>query len=785
MEFPDGVIGIMGPNGAGKSTLIEAISWALYGNKSESRNGREGIKRSGAGAHEECSVELEFELGGVQYRLRRSLKGKDLKAEAELTAGGGVIAKSERAVSQKVEEILGMDHQAFFISVFARQKDLSALSVLTPGERKKLVMRMLQLDVLQDVLDNIRGDGKEGKLLLQSYNERLLTPDRRSRRDVLTEEIKQLEASVVELESGLAEANDASAAREKELEAARGRKEWAALKEEDYRKVERRVLERRKEIEEMHRTAALTDRDLKALKERLASLPELEAREKELETATALKDGMDADLARFEQRKSAAQNLNRVREEARRNGEALSKARGELSKLEDSQESLDRVTANLEGVERESSLKRERAVVIEAEIIRLRREAAGLEAKSTEISSLGPDSLCPTCERQLGDHHGHLLSKLSGENSELSRRADELVIELNGLKGELDLAVRRKAAMEARRKKLQGEVNDLNRLSATAEQLQHRSDALNAEMTAAQSALDIIGEVAFDQQAYRELKDRISTLRSPAERCKALRGEGIRLPQLESRAEEIGRSLASKSAELERAKADLAAVGYTEGDLKAASAAYDAAFHAREAAYVEVSRRASALELAGERVGDRRAALVEVTVMEKEIAERAGAVERLATLEKVMADFKQNVMERVVPTLSEVSSQLFSDMTDSRYGGIELDENYEMQVYDGKDKYPLSRFSGGESDLANLSLRLAISRVLADRSGNDINFLILDEIFGSQDQVRKRNIMGTLNRLEGQFHQIILISHIDDTKDLMSNVITIKELDDGTSTIEN
>ena len=170
--------------------------------------------------------------------------------------------------------------------------------------------------------------------------------------------------------------------------------------------------------------------------------------------------------------------------------------------------------------------------------------------------------------------------------------------------------------------------------------------------------------------------------------------------------------------------------------------------------------------------------------IERGIAERARAVEHLATLERVMIDFKQNIMDRIVPTLSETSSQLFSDMTDSRYGGIELDEDYEMHIYDGRDKYPLSRFSGGESDLANLSLRLAISRALADRSGNDINFLILDEIFGSQDQVRKRNIMGTLNRLEGQFQQIILISHIDDTKDLMSNVITIRELEDGTSAIE-
>lgn len=775
----------MGPNGAGKSTLIEAISWTLYGNKSECRNGREGIKRSGAGPHEECSAELEFELGGVQYRLKRSLRGKDLKAEAELTAGGGIIAKSERAVSQKVEEILGMDHQAFFISVFARQKDLSALSVLTPGERKKLVMRMLQLDVLQDVLDNIRRDGRDGKLLLQSYNERLLTPDRRSRKEVLAEEIGQLETSVAELKDGLEEANAAAAAREKEVEAARGRKEWTALKEEDYRKVERRVLERHKEIEEMQRTAELIERDLKALKERLASLPELEARERELQEATAAKEGMESELTRFEQRKNAAQNLNRVRDEARRNSEALVKAREEAAKLGDAQESLDRVASNLEGVESDVRTWRERAVVIEAEINRLRADAAGLEAKASEISSLGPESLCPTCGRQLGEHHGHLLSKLGGEREGLSGHADELQKELESLREEMDLADRRKGAMEIRRKKLQKDLADLQRLSANVEHYQQRSAALETELREAQAALDSIGEVTFDQRAYRELRDRIAALRPLAERCNALRGEGSRLPQLEARGEEIGRSLAAKTAEWERAKADLSAVGYTEGDLKAASAAYDAAFHAREAAYGEVSRRASALELAGGRVEDRKAALEEVRAMEKEIAERAGAVEKLATLEKVMADFKQNVMERVVPTLSEVSSQLFADMTDSRYGGIELDENYEMQVYDGKEKYPLSRFSGGESDLANLSLRLAISRVLADRSGNDINFLILDEIFGSQDQIRKRNIMGTLNRLEGQFHQIILISHIDDTKDLMSNVITIKELEDGTSTIEN
>ena len=79
----------------------------------------------------------------------------------------------------------------------------------------------------------------------------------------------------------------------------------------------------------------------------------------------------------------------------------------------------------------------------------------------------------------------------------------------------------------------------------------------------------------------------------------------------------------------------------------------------------------------------------------------------------------------------------------------------------------------GRGDLANLSLRWRYQG--AGGPPATTSTLILDEIFGSQDQVRKRNIMGTLNRLEGQFQQIILISHIDDTKDLMSNVITIRE----------
>ncbi len=137
------------------------------------------------------------------------------------------------------------------------------------------------------------------------------------------------------------------------------------------------------------------------------------------------------------------------------------------------------------------------------------------------------------------------------------------------------------------------------------------------------------------------------------------------------------------------------------------------------------------------------------------------------------------------PTLAELTSHVLGSTTGGRYGRVELDESYEIQVDDEGVLHPLGRFSGGESDLANLALRLAISRIIAERTGaNPINFLILDEIFGSLDPDRKRSVMTALTGLSAQFRQIFLITHIEDIKDLMGYVMTVEQAEDGTSTVK-
>ena len=199
---------------------------------------------------------------------------------------------------------------------------------------------------------------------------------------------------------------------------------------------------------------------------------------------------------------------------------------------------------------------------------------------------------------------------------------------------------------------------------------------------------------------------------------------------------------------------------------------------------LESERKESDKKLILQKIENFKEKISEMEEYKKKIKEDKIIAQHLAMLAEVMSNFRTHLISRIRPTLSSYSSDFFERITDGKYNELELDEDYTLLVYDNGVAYGIERFSGGEEDLANLCLRLAISEVITERAGGVFNFIILDEIFGSQDMYRRQNIMKALNGLSSKFRQIFLITHVDDVKNDMENIIFVTEDENGISSVK-
>jgi exonuclease SbcC len=152
-------------------------------------------------------------------------------------------------------------------------------------------------------------------------------------------------------------------------------------------------------------------------------------------------------------------------------------------------------------------------------------------------------------------------------------------------------------------------------------------------------------------------------------------------------------------------------------------------------------------------------------------------------LDRAFTDLRTDLNFQLRPELSELASAFLSDLTDGRYAELELDDNYNIVVLE--EGMPKPVISGGEEDLANLVLRLAISQMIAERAGQPFSLLILDEIFGSLDEARRANVLDLLRRLQGRFEQVILITHIEQVREGVDRVISVRyDEESGSSVVE-
>jgi exonuclease SbcC len=142
-------------------------------------------------------------------------------------------------------------------------------------------------------------------------------------------------------------------------------------------------------------------------------------------------------------------------------------------------------------------------------------------------------------------------------------------------------------------------------------------------------------------------------------------------------------------------------------------------------------------------------------------------------------------MQVVRSRLEGEVSRIISEITGGRYEQVLLDEDFNLLVRDVDNDFPIDRFSGGEQDDIAVALRIALSRYLAElHQVHESTFLIFDEIFGSQDEERRNNLLTALRTQESRFPQILIISHIAEMQGEFANTLMVEMGTDQSSHVK-
>ena len=106
-------------------------------------------------------------------------------------------------------------------------------------------------------------------------------------------------------------------------------------------------------------------------------------------------------------------------------------------------------------------------------------------------------------------------------------------------------------------------------------------------------------------------------------------------------------------------------------------------------------------------------------------------------------------------------------------------ETLEIFIADTRGTRAYETYSGGEAFRINFAIRLALSRLLAQRSGASLQLLIVDEGFGTQDERGRERLVSAIEAISGDFACILAVTHIQSMKEAFQTRIEITKSDQG------
>ena len=175
---------VTGDTGAGKTTLFDAITYALYDHSSGGVRDGSMLRSKYAEPGTPTFVELEFEVHGARYTVRRNpeylrpkARGEGFtteKADAVLTyADGRPPVTKSKEVTAAVTDLIGLDYNQFSQIAMIAQGQFSRLLNATTEERSRIFRKLFRTQRYQKLQDALQEENSKLASQLTKQNAQL------------------------------------------------------------------------------------------------------------------------------------------------------------------------------------------------------------------------------------------------------------------------------------------------------------------------------------------------------------------------------------------------------------------------------------------------------------------------------------------------------------------------------------------------------------------------------------------------------------------------------------
>lgn len=771
IEFGEGLIGIIGKNGSGKSTIFEAIFFALYG-ELKGKGYKEIVKNSNAADKDAVVVELEFEFDSVLYRVVREFRGKALNANAKLYKNEELITSGAKEVTASITSLTKMSKDAFMHTLFASQKELSSLSTLKNEDRKKMIRKLLGLEKIDFIENSLVEKSRELKRQITAFAELLLGEAEIAQKK---EHVKNSQVTKKALQND--EQN-----KTKELETIKAKELHVKKESEIFAKTKE---QKQKLYSELELTKNSKNSEIMNQVKLIAELHELEDKQEKLEALKSAKAEYEALLEQLKtQEKLKEYHLKKegLQKEQIQLREQYVKSKSDIHTLESECAKYDELVLNAKNLEisiavLQGTISSKHTIENElrAEIAAEQKQIDITNAKIAKLQELGSEGACPTCTKPLLQEYDNVINSLVKTVNETHQN------KIEEHKKQLQNVLSQKSAFEAEKKAKEKEFSELiNSIKIIESKLQDLNKAreyfLHVEKKGLknQEELKVLEAHNYDEKEHEKIRNSLTLLEPKYKLYLTLETELKRLSIVKSDLLLVNKKIDELTTACKNKEDAFNLVVYDEEKHKEKLLEHDEVLKEMDSKTMLLNNiKVQIAKIEGE-IKTLQEALQNNELQLKKLGSKKDDLVDYEKIKTSLSEFKTRLNAKVAPRISAIASEMYARITKGKYQHIEVSNDFDFFIYDEGKKYPIERFSGGEIDLANLVLRIAISKTLTELSGaGSIGFLAFDEVFGSQDESRRMEILEAFHTIKEQYRQIFLISHEMEIKEMFERVVEL------------